>query len=82
LEALPKDHVYRAAVEKITLARLDIVRNSVTDVDAEKAIACGQMEELLVQAQDEAALVKKMQSWKAWEPLEVKPAANQWVYFK
>ena len=42
-----------------------------------RQINCGQLEELIVQAEEELKLAAKMKEWKAWEPLAVTPPPNQ-----
>ena len=52
-----------------------------TDVaDLERKIGCGQVEELILQAENELMLARKMLSWKPWEPLFTKPVPQQWTW--
>jgi len=48
--------------------------------ELERRIGCGQVEELIVQAENELILARKMLSWKPWEPLVTKPVPQQWTW--
>ena len=51
------------------------------DVKAlEKAIGCGQAEELILQAEKELMLARKMLGWKPWDSLVKKAPSNQWQW--
>ncbi|CEI87388.1 hypothetical protein G6F70_000269 [Rhizopus microsporus] len=80
LSRLPSTAVYRQATESLTQQRLAIVQSTENVDEIESKIDCGQIEELIMQAQDELNLVAKMEEWKAWEPLETPIPEGQWKY--
>ncbi|KAJ2726674.1 hypothetical protein GGI07_000397 [Coemansia sp. Benny D115] len=79
---IPETAVYRQSVEAITVQRLNIVEQNEDPKKIEELINCGQIEELVDQAQDEIKLISRMAEWKAWEPLEEAAPPRQWEYFK
>lgn len=80
-EKFPADSIYRQSVENLTKARLAIVEANEVVEKIENQIGCGLIEEVIIQANEELELSKKMAEWKVWEPLEEKPLDDQWVYF-
>ena len=48
--------------------------------ELEKKINCGQIEEVIVQAENEVMLARKMLEWKPWEPLVRDAPPNQWKW--
>ncbi|KDQ07864.1 hypothetical protein BOTBODRAFT_96922, partial [Botryobasidium botryosum FD-172 SS1] len=82
LSKIPETSVYRQGAEAITQHRLKLVKSAQGDISkVETALNEGQIEEVLITAEDELSLAAKMIEWKAWEPLEEKPAPGQWEYF-
>lgn len=59
-----------------TLSRLLLQTTDVFEI--EKKIGCGQVEELIVQAENELVLSRKFLSWKPWEPLQRQAPPRQW----
>lgn len=81
LNSFPNDSVYKQSVKNLTNARLAIVQKEEVVEKIESQIGCGLIEEVIIQADEELQLVKKMKEWKVWEPLEQKSNDDQWVYF-
>ncbi|KAM8973005.1 NADH dehydrogenase [ubiquinone] 1 alpha subcomplex subunit 5 [Pelodytes ibericus] len=80
LQTIPKDAAYRKYTEQIVNERFNAIQ-TVTDVQQlEDTIKCGQIEEVVVQAENELSLARKMVEWKPWEPLTEEPPANQWKW--
>ncbi|XP_030072083.1 NADH dehydrogenase [ubiquinone] 1 alpha subcomplex subunit 5 [Microcaecilia unicolor] len=80
LQNVPKDAAYRKYTEQIVNERLSAVQME-TDVEKlEEKLNCGQIEEVIAQAENELHLARKMIEWKAWEPLIDEPPADQWKW--
>lgn len=80
LEKMPETAAYRKHTEAIIKERADILRTTPVIEEAEKKINCGQIEEVIVQAQNELTLARKMLTWRAWEPLIKEPPPTQWSW--
>ncbi|KAI9497541.1 ETC complex I subunit conserved region-domain-containing protein [Zychaea mexicana] len=80
LSRLPTHAVYRQSTESLTQHRLAVIEATEDVTQIEEAINNGQIEELIIQAEDELKLIGKMEEWKPWEPLEVPIPKGQWQY--
>jgi NADH dehydrogenase (ubiquinone) 1 alpha subcomplex subunit 5 len=80
LTRIPTTAVYRQATESLTQHRLNIVESTENIEEIETKIDVGQIEEVIIQAEEELKLVAKMEEWKAWETLETPIPQGQWVY--
>ncbi|KAK8956838.1 hypothetical protein KSP39_PZI001258 [Platanthera zijinensis] len=66
IKAVPEEEGYRKAVESFTNHRLRVCEEEQDWEVIEKRIACGQVEELIEEAQDELKLIAKMIEWDPW----------------
>lgn len=78
LEKMPANAAYRKYTEEIIKERAGVLKNTQDVEEVEKKISCGQVEELIVQAENELLLSRKMLNWKPWEPLVREAPATQW----
>uniref|UniRef100_A0A3Q3WBS0 NADH dehydrogenase [ubiquinone] 1 alpha subcomplex subunit 5 n=1 Tax=Mola mola TaxID=94237 RepID=A0A3Q3WBS0_MOLML len=77
LQTMPHDAPYRKHTEQLVNERFNHER----DVEKlEKKINCGQIEEVIFQAECELALSRKMSEWKPWESLVEELPPNQWKW--
>lgn len=60
IQAVPPDEGYRKAVESFTRQRLKVCQEEEDWEQIEKRLGCGQVEELIEEAQDELTLIGKM----------------------
>lgn len=60
IKAVPEDEGYRKAVESFTNHRLQVCKEEGDWEQIEKRLGCGQVEELIEEAQDELKLIAKM----------------------
>ncbi|KAG2208586.1 hypothetical protein INT46_004921 [Mucor plumbeus] len=80
LTRIPSTAIYRQATESLTQQRLSIVESTENIEEIESKINVGQIEEVIIQAEEELKMVAKIEEWKAWEPLEAPIPKGQWVY--
>ncbi|KAL7630360.1 UNVERIFIED_CONTAM: hypothetical protein RMT77_013376 [Armadillidium vulgare] len=80
LERFPEDAAYRKYTAEIISHRHNILKSEPDITKVEEKIGAGQVEELIVQAENELFLARKMLNWKPWEPLVKEPPPNQWKW--
>ncbi|XP_003382647.1 PREDICTED: NADH dehydrogenase [ubiquinone] 1 alpha subcomplex subunit 5-like [Amphimedon queenslandica] len=80
LQKLPKEAAYRRNTERIVQQRLQIVQSETHVPAIEDKIGCGQVEELIDQANRELELVGKMEEWRPWEQPIADPPPGQWSW--
>ncbi|XP_030761663.1 NADH dehydrogenase [ubiquinone] 1 alpha subcomplex subunit 5 [Sitophilus oryzae] len=78
LQKMPESAAYRKHTEAIIKERSDILKSTPSIEEAEKKINCGQIEEVIVQAENELSLARRMITWKPWEPLIKTAPPTQW----
>jgi len=62
------------------MTRAGLVKSEQNIADLEKKIGAGQIEEVIIQAENELSLSRKILEWKSWEPLVEQPPPNQWKW--
>ncbi|XP_077194478.1 NADH dehydrogenase [ubiquinone] 1 alpha subcomplex subunit 5 isoform X1 [Paroedura picta] len=80
LQSVPRDAAYRIYTEKIVNERFGLVKTEPNVQKLENKINCGQIEEVILQAENELSLARKMVQWRPWEPLVEEPPADQWKW--
>lgn len=63
---------------RLTNNNVIIIFQTASVKEIETKIGCGQVEELIVQAENELILARKMLGWKPWESLTRPAPAKQW----
>ncbi|XP_061375374.1 probable NADH dehydrogenase [ubiquinone] 1 alpha subcomplex subunit 5, mitochondrial [Gastrolobium bilobum] len=66
IKKVPEDEGYRKAVESFTSHRLKVCRDEEDWEAIENRLGCGQVEELIEEAQDELKLISYMIEWDPW----------------
>ena len=77
---IPKNAAYRKYTEQITNEKLSMVKAEPDVKKLEERPQGGQIEEVILQAENELSLARKMIQWKPWEPLVEEPPASQWKW--
>nr|5LDW_V Chain V, NADH dehydrogenase [ubiquinone] 1 alpha subcomplex subunit 5 [Bos taurus]5LDX_V Chain V, NADH dehydrogenase [ubiquinone] 1 alpha subcomplex subunit 5 [Bos taurus]5O31_V Chain V, NADH dehydrogenase [ubiquinone] 1 alpha subcomplex subunit 5 [Bos taurus]7DGQ_N Chain N, NADH dehydrogenase [ubiquinone] 1 alpha subcomplex subunit 5 [Bos taurus]7DGR_N Chain N, NADH dehydrogenase [ubiquinone] 1 alpha subcomplex subunit 5 [Bos taurus]7DGS_N Chain N, NADH dehydrogenase [ubiquinone] 1 alpha s len=77
---IPKNAAYRKYTEQITNEKLSMVKAEPDVKKLEERLQGGQIEEVILQAENELSLARKMIQWKPWEPLVEEPPASQWKW--
>merc|ERR1711979_1578 len=72
LQKMPQEAKYKQFTEQIVGQRLALVKSEPNVKKLETKINCGQIEEVILQAERELILSRKILSWRAWEPLQTK----------
>ncbi|XP_032132010.1 NADH dehydrogenase [ubiquinone] 1 alpha subcomplex subunit 5 [Sapajus apella] len=80
LEDIPKNAAYRKYTEQIINEKLAMVKAEPDVQKLEDQLQGGQLEEVILQAESELSLARKMVQWKTWEPLVEEPPADQWKW--
>ncbi|XP_028618495.1 NADH dehydrogenase [ubiquinone] 1 alpha subcomplex subunit 5 [Grammomys surdaster] len=80
LKHFPKHAAYRKYTEQITNEKLDMVKAEPDVKKLENLLQGGEVEEVILQAEKELSLARKMLQWKPWEPLVEEPPADQWKW--
>lgn len=78
LQKMPETAAYRKHTERVLNERAAILNANVDVETIERQIGCGQIEEVIVQAENELVLARKMLTWRPWEQLMDEAPANQW----
>ncbi|XP_010212689.1 PREDICTED: NADH dehydrogenase [ubiquinone] 1 alpha subcomplex subunit 5 [Tinamus guttatus] len=78
LQSIPKDAAYRKYTEQIVNQRMNLVQTEKDVQKLEDKLNSGHIEEVILQAENELSLARKMTQWKPWEPLVDEPPSDQW----
>lgn len=70
---MPKNVAYRKCTKQTTSEKLDIIRAKPDVKKLEDHLQGGQIEEMILQAENELNLVRIMMPWKPWERFMEEP---------
>ncbi len=77
---LPKDASYRKYTEQIVNDKLEMVKEEPNVQKLETKINCGQIEEVILQAEAELSLARNMKEWNSADPLKEEAPPGQWKW--
>ena len=79
---MPEESKYRSHTEKVVNERLKVLNQETEAENVAKRINNGLIEEIIIQAENELILARRMMDFKPWQPLgeERKPLADQWKW--
>lgn len=80
LAKMPADYAYRKHAEQLINERAEMVKLTPDVAELEQKVGCGQIEEVIVQAENELRLCRRVLEWRSWEPLASEPPPNQWKW--
>uniref|UniRef100_A0A023F7X6 Putative ubiquinone oxidoreductase ndufa5/b13 subunit n=1 Tax=Triatoma infestans TaxID=30076 RepID=A0A023F7X6_TRIIF len=80
LDKVPKEAAYRKYTEQVVSSRLAIVNAAQSVEEIEERVNCGQVEELIIQAENELSLTRNMTTWRPWETSKTDIPSNQWIW--
>ncbi|XP_031213568.1 NADH dehydrogenase [ubiquinone] 1 alpha subcomplex subunit 5-like [Mastomys coucha] len=77
LKPFPQHAAYRKHMELITNEKLGMIKAEPDIKKLEALLQGSEVEEVILQAEHELSLARKMLQWKPWEPLVEEPPADQ-----
>ncbi|XP_023611089.1 NADH dehydrogenase [ubiquinone] 1 alpha subcomplex subunit 5 [Myotis lucifugus] len=80
LSASQEDSFHKKPTQPDLDPGLSVSRTEPDVKKLEDRLQGGQIEEVILQAENELSLARKMIQWKPWEPLVDEPPANQWKW--
>ncbi|KAI5693329.1 hypothetical protein M8J75_013903 [Diaphorina citri] len=80
LAKMPDDAAYKKYTKEIVDTRIKVVQQAKSIDEMETKIKSGQIEEVIIQAENELLLARKILNWKPWEPLLKTSPPQQWVW--
>ncbi|XP_036352768.2 NADH dehydrogenase [ubiquinone] 1 alpha subcomplex subunit 5-like [Ochotona princeps] len=79
-QQMPKTAAYKKYRQQIINEELNMVKMKLDVKKLEDKLQGGQIEAVILQAENELSLARKMMQWKTREPLVEGPPASQWKW--
>ncbi|XP_014238997.1 probable NADH dehydrogenase [ubiquinone] 1 alpha subcomplex subunit 5 [Trichogramma pretiosum] len=80
LEKLPENYLYKQYTKNLIQSRSEIINKTQSTTEIEDKIGCGQIEELLIQADNELKLLRDTMQWQSWKSPTNLNIENQWSW--